>query len=106
MDRVSAILHFQWRAYWRRFRNARNISTSNVGVLVLFGGIGVVRYVQQLPGVAAQLTQGETRQYEMLLTAVFLVWLFPVLGESRRSISSRALLHTPLSNRDPRRSLN
>lgn len=100
MDRVTAILRFQWRAYWRRFRSAKSISAGNAGVLVLFGAIGLVRYLQQLPVVAAQLAQGETQRYETLLGAVFLVWLFPVLGESHRGISSRALLHTPLTNRE------
>ena len=100
MDRIAVVLRFQWRAYWRLFRRAGNVSTSNAGVLVLFGAIGVFRYLQQLPAIAAQLARGETQKYETALTMVFLVWMLPVLGESRRTISSNALLHTPLSPRD------
>lgn len=97
MDRVAVILKFQWRAYWRRFQRAGNLTTNNAGVWILFGGIGVFRYLQQLPGVGAQLARSETTRYETLLAGVFLVWMLPVMGESWRSISSRGLLHTPLT---------
>ncbi len=100
MDRVAAILKFQWRAYWRRFQRTGNLTTNNAGVWILFGGIGVVKYLQQLPVVGAQLVRNETTRYETLLAAVFLVWTLPVMGESWRSISSRGLLHTPLTPRE------
>ena len=100
MDRVAAILGFQWRAYWRRFHRAGNLTTNNAGVWILFGGITVVRYLQFLPRVSTQLAHGETARYEALLIGVFLVWMFPVMGESWRSIGSRALLHTPLTPRE------
>jgi len=98
MDRIAAILRFQWRAYWRRFQRKGNLTTNNAGVWLLFGGIGIVRYLQQLPGVASQIARGETKRFEALLLAVFLVWMFPVMGETWRSISSRSLLHTPLTS--------
>src|SRR5262245_9258083 len=98
MDRIAAILRFQWRAYWRRFQRKGNLTTNNAGVWILFGGLGIVRYLQQLPGVAAQLGRGETKRCEALLVAVFLVWMFPVMGETWRSITSRSLLHTPLTS--------
>src|SRR5262245_54339092 len=97
MDRVTAVLRCQWRAYWRRFRGATSLTRHNVGVLVLFGGIVVARYLQQLPLVAKQLANGETSRYQSLLVLVFLVWMMPALAESRRSITSRALLRFPLS---------
>jgi hypothetical protein len=100
MDRVAAILGFQWRAYWRRFHRAGNLTTNNAGVWILFGGIGVVRYLQLLPRMSSQLAHGETARYEALLIGVFLIWMFPVMGESWRSITSRALLHTPLTPRE------
>ena len=100
MDRVGNILRSQWRAYWRRFRQAGNITTNNVGVLILIGGLGLLRYVQQLPVAARQVANGETARYETLLIFAFLVWMALVLAESRRSISSRDLLHFPLSATD------
>src|SRR5689334_7872028 len=98
MDRIRAVLQCQWRAYWR-FRRTGKLNTSNLGLLVMVGGFGIIRLFQQLPRVAAQLAQGGTARYETLLLLVFLIWLFPVMGESRRSISSRNLLHFPLSSR-------
>lgn len=100
MDRIGTILRFQWRAYWRRFRGVGNITTSNVGALILFGGLGLIRYLQALPPAARQLAKGETARYEVLLLIAFLMWMVPVLAESRRSISSRDLLHFPLSATD------
>lgn len=100
MDRIRAVLQFQWRAYARRFRGAGTLRTSNVGPLVLLGGLFAVRYFQQLPIAASQLAKGETTRYQALLTAVFLAWLFPVLGETRRSITTRNLLHFPFTAND------
>lgn len=97
MDRITAILQCQWRAYWRRFRGATSLKRRNVGVLVVFGGIVVARYLQQLPLIAKQLANGETSRYQALLLIVFLVWMMPALAESRRSISSRGLLCFPLT---------
>ena len=100
MDRVTAVLKFQWRAYWRRFQRAGNLTTNNAGVWILFGGIAVFRYLQLLPRISSQLAHGDSGRYEALLIGVFLVWMLPVMGESWRSINSRALLHTPLTPRE------
>ena len=97
MDRVTAILRYQWRAYWRRFRSATSLTRHNVGILVVFGGIAVARYFQQLPLIAKQLGNGETSRYQALLLVIFLVWMMPALAESRRSMSSRGLLRFPLT---------
>lgn len=97
MDRITAILRFQWRAYWRRFRTASSLTRHNVGILVVFGGIAGARYLQQLPLIAKQIANGETSRYQALLLLVFLVWMMPALAESRRSISGRGLLRFPLT---------
>ena len=100
MDRIAAVLASQWRAYWRRVQRAGNISTNNAGLLIVLGGVGVFKYLQQLPVIARQLAHGETSRYETVLLLVFLAWLLPAMGESRRSISSRALLLFPFSSRE------
>ncbi len=100
MDRLKTILRFQWRAYWRRFRRAGNITTSNAGALILIGGLGLMRYLQQLPLAANQIAKGETTRYETLLLIAFLAWMVPVMGESKRSIATGDLLHLPLSTTD------
>ena len=100
MDRITEILRFQWRSYWRRFHRATSLTRHNVGLLVVFGGIVVIRYLQQLPLIAKQFTNGQTSRYQALLQLMFLVWMMPALAESRRSISSRALLRLPLANHE------
>lgn len=100
MDRIGGVLRCQWRAYWRHFRGAGSLKASNAGVLLLVGGLGAVRYVQQLPLAATQVAKGETARYETLLLVVFLAWVTALMGESSRSITSRGLLHFPLSVRD------
>jgi hypothetical protein len=100
MARIRTILRFQWRAYWRRFHTAGSFRTNNVGALILVGGLGLMRYVLQLPLAANQLAKGETAKYEVLLLIAFFAWMVPVMGESRRSISTRDLLHFPLSATD------
>ena len=100
MDRVTTVLQFQWRAYWRRFRRGSNVTTNNAGVLILLLGLGAIRYFQQLPPATQQLASGETTRYEALLFVVFLVWLLPVMGESKRSIATNRLVHLPLTNND------
>jgi hypothetical protein len=97
VDRVTAILKCQWRAYWRRFRGAASLRAGNVGILVLIGGLASLRFLQQLPLVASQLERGQTARYETLLNVVFFAWMVPVIGESRRAITSRSLLHFPLT---------
>jgi len=98
VDRITAILKFQWRAYWRRFRGSASLRADNAGVLVLFGSLASLRFFQQLPLVASQLGRGQTARYETLLNVVFLAWMVPVMGESKPSIASRSLLHFPLTS--------
>lgn len=98
MDRITAILKCQWRAYWRRFRGSSSLRADNAGILLLFGGLASLRFLQQLPLAASQLERGETARYETLLNVVFFAWMVPVMGESRRSIASRSLLHFPLTS--------
>ena len=100
MDRVATVLQCQWRAYRRRLRRGSNLATSNVGVLILLLGLGAIKYFQQLPLAARQLAKGETTRYEALLVVVFLIWMLPVMGESKRSITSDRLVHLPLSTNE------
>ena len=100
MDRVTTILKCQWRAYWRRFRGSASLRADNVSIMLLIGGLASLRFLQELPRVASQLERGQTARYETLLNVVFFAWMVPVIGESRRAITSRALLHFPLTYRE------
>ena len=100
MDRVATVLQCQWRAYRRRFRRAGNLTTNNLGALILIIGLGAIRYFQQLPLAARQLANGETTRYEALLMIVFLIWMMPVMAESKRSITTSRLVHLPLNTNE------
>lgn len=97
MDRVAVVLRAQWLAYWRRLLRTGPASKGNVGVLLFLGAIAVFRYLRYLPTLHVELGLGRAAAYEELLSAMFLVWLLPVLAESRRSLSGRGLIHFPLS---------
>jgi hypothetical protein len=97
MDRIAVLIKLQWRAYWRRAQRAGHLTRNNVGVLVLVAGLGVIKYVQQIPAIANELAHGTTRRFEKLLALMFLLCMLPILSETRRSISSRELLQFPLT---------
>lgn len=97
MDRVITISRCQWRAFWRRFRRVGHLNAGNQGILLILSVLILARYLQALRTAALDLPQGKTRVFELLLTAIFFVWLFPLTSNARNSITARKLLHLPLS---------
>ncbi len=97
MDRITTIARCQWQAYWRRFRRTGSLNAGNQGIILIFSLLLLARYLQALHTAALDLPQGKTRVFQSLLSAVFLVWLFPLATNSRMSIAIRRLLHLPLT---------
>lgn len=97
MDRIITISRCQWRAFWRRLRRAGHLNAGNQGILLIFSVLLLTRYLQALRTAAIDLPQGKTRIFESLLMAIFLVWMFPLTSNARTSISTRKLLHLPLT---------
>lgn len=97
MDRIITIGRCQWRAFWRRFRRAGHLNAGNQGILLIFSVLLLTRYLQALRTAGIDLPQGKTRIFESLLMAIFLVWMFPLASNARTSISTRKLLHLPLT---------
>jgi hypothetical protein len=97
VDRIITIGRCQWRAFWRRFSRGGHLNAGNQGILLIFAVLVLARYLQSLHTAASELPQGETRVFESLLLAIFLVWMFPVTNNARTSISTRKLLHLPLT---------
>lgn len=95
MDRVRTIIGYEWRAYWRRFSRAG--LQSNQGIILLLSALITVKYLQLLRTAAANVAIGNSRLLLQLLTAIFLVWLFPVAANRRQTIASPKWLHLPLS---------
>jgi hypothetical protein len=97
VDRIITISRWQWRAFWRRFNRAGNLNAGNQGILLIFSVLVLIRYLKALRAAAGDLPQGNTRIFESLLLAIFLVWMFPLVNNARTNISTRKLLHLPLS---------
>jgi hypothetical protein len=97
MGRIATILRYQWTAYTRRAFRVGNPNRGSTGVLILAVGLFLYRYLQLLPKVAAEAAAGTTQRLELLLAGMLLLWMFPLLGESRFRLNSRALRHFPLT---------
>ncbi|MEP6922015.1 MAG: hypothetical protein ABI967_12895 [bacterium] len=95
--KVAVLVRYQWRAYWRRLRRASTLSASNQGIVLLLLGLVFVKYLQLLNTASAGLTRGKTSLLQSLLTGIFIAWLFPLASGDRVNVSSRRLLHLPLS---------
>jgi hypothetical protein len=76
------------------------LNAGNQGILLIFSVLILVRYLQSLHAAAIDLPLGKRRLFESLLLAIFLVWMFPLASYARMSISTRKLLHLPLTLKD------
>lgn len=100
MDRIIIIGRWQWRAFWRRVNRAGHLNAGNQGILLIFSVLVLVRYLQALHTAAINLPQGQTRVFDSLLLVVFLAWMFPLASGARTNITTRKLLHLPLTLRE------
>ncbi|HSS19803.1 MAG TPA: hypothetical protein VLL54_06990 [Pyrinomonadaceae bacterium] len=97
MDRISAIVGCQWRAFWRRFRRSGHLGAGNQAIVLIGAVLFLARFLQSLHRAALDLPQSKTRVFESLLLVIFVVWLFPLTSNARINIATRKLLHLPLS---------
>ncbi len=97
MGGITTILRYQWRAYWRHFTRAGNLTAGNQGILLLLSGIILFKYFQLLGTVTADLAAGKIVLLERLLAGILLAWLFPLVSNAHLSISTGVLRHLPLS---------
>ncbi|MBC8032151.1 MAG: hypothetical protein H7Z16_18855 [Pyrinomonadaceae bacterium] len=98
MDRVRIIIGYEWRAYWRRFSRAG--LRSNQGIILFLSVLIAFKYLLLLRTTAVDVANGNSRLLVQLLTAIFLVWLFPLAASGRDTLGSRKWLHLPLSLRE------
>lgn len=95
MDRVRTIIGYEWRAFWRRF--SRSGLRSNQGIVLILSGFIAIKYLQLLITASANVAKGSLKLLGLLLTAILLVWLFPLASNARETLASRKWLHLPLS---------
>src|SRR5918994_6971567 len=97
MDRITGIIRYQWRAYWRRFSRARSLTAGNQGITLIITAVLFFKWVSLLGSAAAALSSGDTKLFQALLTAVLLAWLFLPVSTAALGVPLHALLHLPLS---------
>jgi|SRR5215831_10488210 len=94
MAGIVAILRGQWISYWRKVKRPGNLTAGHQGALLLVGGLILFKYVQLLRLSALDLSNGRTTRAELLLSAVFLIWMFPLVGDPQFGVVRRST-HLP-----------
>lgn len=97
MDRITGIIRYQWRAYWRRFSRAKSLTAGNQGITLIITAVLFFKWVSLLGSAAAALSSGDTKLVQTLLTAILLAWLFLPVSTAPSGVPLHGLLHLPLS---------
>src|SRR5688572_23275106 len=97
MDRITGIIRYQWRAYWRRFARARSLTAGNQGITLIITAVLFFKYLGLLGSAAAALSSGDTKLFQALTTAISLAWVFLPFSTPRSVIQLHGLLHMPLA---------
>lgn len=100
MDRVTGIIRYQWRAYWRRFSRARSLTTGHQGITLIITAVIFFKYLSLLRSASGDLASGNTGLVQALLAGLFLAWVFLPTSVSLAGIPIRRLAHLPLSLRE------
>lgn len=98
--KVLMLARYQWASYWRRLCRAGSVSAANQGILLLLLTLLAIKYFQLLHVATVGLSRGQTTLLSSLLTGIFVVWLFPLTSATRAGVSSRRVLHLPLTHRE------
>src|SRR6185312_7652069 len=97
MDRISNVVRWQWRAYWRRFARGGKLSTGNQGFVLIIAGLISFKYVMKLRVAAVELAQGRALILEALLAGIFAAWVVAFLTRDLNDDCWRRARSLPLS---------
>ncbi|MFZ0061675.1 MAG: hypothetical protein WAL47_06530 [Pyrinomonadaceae bacterium] len=97
MSNTLKLIRYEWISYWRRLRRTRSVSAANQGILLLLLALVMLKYFQLLRVASHDITEGKAALLNSLLIAILFVWLFAVASGTRAGLSTRLLLHLPLS---------
>lgn len=97
MDRITTILRYEWRAFWRRFSRAGNLTAGNQGIALIFSGSDSHQVSGAVTECVSGVAKGSTALLQSLLAGIFVAWLFPLASNVRASLATRTWLHLPLS---------
>jgi hypothetical protein len=94
---VRLILKYQWKAYWRRFMRAGQLTQSDALLLLLLGALLIFKLPPVLRRAARELAVGQTVVMDQLLFALAAVWLYPRIENAITSIRPKDLIRFPLT---------
>ena len=94
---LTALLRWQWVAYWRRIFRGGTAARSNLIVLGLLAAAGFARYVTFLRDVAKQPAAGNYAMLELLLAGLLIVTLQPGWDAAGLAFGSRDMALFPLT---------
>jgi hypothetical protein len=94
---MTAILRWQAVAWWRLLLQADNAAKGGALIMAIAVAAASPRYWHQLGLAARELGGGSPGRLELILTALFVFWLFPQVGDDTLAISPHSLLRMPFS---------
>jgi hypothetical protein len=100
MDRLAAIIEYQFRAHWRHFSRAGKLAAGNRGIIILVTGLILIKYFRLLNTARIEVAQGKTALLSFLLAGVFVACVSVCLSSPRTFHSLSGLRRLPLSISD------
>ena len=97
MAGVRLILKYQWKAYWRRFMRAGQLTQSDMLLLLLLGALLIFKLPPVFRRAARELAIGQTVVMDQLLFALAAAWLYPRIEIAIISINPKDLIRFPLT---------
>jgi hypothetical protein len=94
---VRLIFKYQWKAYWRRFMQAGQLSQFDILLLLLVGALFIFKLPPVLLLATRELAAGQTGRTERLLLALGVAWLYPLIEDSLISLRPKNLIRFPLT---------
>jgi hypothetical protein len=94
---LTALLRWQWVAYWRRIFRGGTAARSNLIVLGLLSAAGFARYVTFLRDVSKQTAAGNYGLLDLLLAGLLVVAVQPGWDAAGLAFSSRDMARFPLA---------
>lgn len=100
MDRLAAIIEYQWRAQWRRFSRAGKLAAGNRGITIVVTGLVLIKYFRLLSAAKVEVARGDAALLSWLLVGIFVGCVCVFLAGPRGNRSLSELRRLPLSISD------
>jgi hypothetical protein len=94
---VRLILKYQWKAHWRRFMRAGQVTRLDMLLLLLFGALFIYKLPPDLWRASRELAIGQTARMERLFFPLAIAWFYSLFENSLISLSPKNLFRYPLT---------